>query len=399
MNRRGGRQHSAHPLVGSSPLHFLLCLGLASCIMEVDIGSNTVDGDDDDDASALVDHDLDGFTAAEGDCDDFDPDVGPAEAFSESCDGLDNDCSGEVDVDPLGVQVCARHDRFVQSLALDLLMVADRSPSAAPLIADVAESVPDLVQHLVGPRLDTHIGVVSMDMSTSDQQGRLIELSGRRYVSGNQDSALVAGSFVYRALTELGAQVVGPEGGRAALDAALFQQADGWNAGFARNSTPLVVVFLTNEEDPSVAPSVSALLEELDTSRGLSRITMHAVVQEEPYDCQGYSAPQDEGRSYLDLVALTGGFHLSMCEKDFSAFFSAIGQYAATEGLQTRFLLNTVAQLDSLQVVVRLPDGGGSVQLGPQDYALTDGGRTLVLLADPLPPAGSEIVVDYEMQY
>ncbi|MCA9492968.1 MAG: hypothetical protein KC621_23720 [Myxococcales bacterium] len=346
-----------------------------------------------------MDHDLDGFTVAEGDCDDFDPAVGPAEAFSESCDGLDNDCTGEVDVDTAGVRVCARHDRFVQSLALDMLLVVDRSPSATSLVADVAEAVPDLIQHLVGPRLDTHIGVVSMDMSTTDYQGRLVELSGRRFVSGSTDSALVAGSFLYRALTELGAQVVGQEGGRAALDAALFQQADSWNAGFARNSTPLVVLFVTDQEDPTTHPSVPELLEDLDAARGLSRITMHAVVQEEPYDCLGYSAPQDQGQSYLDLVSLTGGFHLSMCDKDYSAFLSAIGQYAATEGLQTRFLLGAEAQFHSIEVVVRLPDGGGSVQLEPTDYALTDGGRMLVLLGDPLPPAGSEIIVDYEMQY
>ena len=43
------------------------------------------------------DWDGDGVNAADGDCDDLDPDV--AEGISESADGIDNDCDGEVDED------------------------------------------------------------------------------------------------------------------------------------------------------------------------------------------------------------------------------------------------------------------------------------------------------------
>lgn len=73
-----------------------------------------VDGDACDELVLLVDHEIviyasdvcgrttdadgDGFTPADGDCDDADPNVNPGAA--EDCDGLDNNCDGAVDEGP-----------------------------------------------------------------------------------------------------------------------------------------------------------------------------------------------------------------------------------------------------------------------------------------------------------
>ena len=47
------------------------------------------------DTGLYVDGDGDGFTPEEGDCDDLNPDISPDAV--EACDGLDNDCNGEID--------------------------------------------------------------------------------------------------------------------------------------------------------------------------------------------------------------------------------------------------------------------------------------------------------------
>ncbi len=53
-------------------------------------------GDDGDDGGdQYTDDDGDGYTEDEGDCDDDNADVAPNQA--ESCDGLDNDCDGQID--------------------------------------------------------------------------------------------------------------------------------------------------------------------------------------------------------------------------------------------------------------------------------------------------------------
>jgi len=54
--------------------------------------------DDDDDTVSTDDNDGDGYSPADGDCDDSDNDVHPG--AQDVCDGVDNDCDGILDWDP-----------------------------------------------------------------------------------------------------------------------------------------------------------------------------------------------------------------------------------------------------------------------------------------------------------
>ncbi len=69
---------------------FLACSGNIEPAQPIDTEEPIGDSDD---------QDGDGFKASEDDCDDTNPDVNPGR--SESCDGLDNDCNGEIDDDPV----------------------------------------------------------------------------------------------------------------------------------------------------------------------------------------------------------------------------------------------------------------------------------------------------------
>ncbi len=76
------------------------CYGSPVCDDD-DTGSGGGDGGDDggdDGGGDDSDSDGDGYSSAEGDCDDSDPSVNPGEA--EICNNKDDDCNGEVDDDP-----------------------------------------------------------------------------------------------------------------------------------------------------------------------------------------------------------------------------------------------------------------------------------------------------------
>ncbi len=49
--------------------------------------------------NSAFDYDQDGCTENQGDCDDQNPSVNPAQ--QEICDQLDNDCNGEIDDQPI----------------------------------------------------------------------------------------------------------------------------------------------------------------------------------------------------------------------------------------------------------------------------------------------------------
>ena len=56
------------------------------------------DDDTDDEGDIYSDDDGDGYTEDEGDCDDGDPEVNPM--APELCNGIDDDCNGDIDDDP-----------------------------------------------------------------------------------------------------------------------------------------------------------------------------------------------------------------------------------------------------------------------------------------------------------
>ena len=69
-----------------------------------------------------TDHDGDGFSSTDGDCNDCDPNTNPG-AFDVPKDGIDEDCDGTVDDEPTGCDTMAvldSTDPFNAALAMDL---------------------------------------------------------------------------------------------------------------------------------------------------------------------------------------------------------------------------------------------------------------------------------------
>lgn len=379
----------------------LAAIALAACSgPEISLGTRD-DRPTPVDPPAEIDLDGDSFSVAEGDCDDHDPLRGPDAYFEDSrdidCDGIDNDCTGVVDQDALGVRACAKQDRFVQTMKTDVLFVVDQT---VPMSAHWSKAVAGanvLAGHVSGPGADSHIGVISTDMSDPKKyNGRLLAPEGAMalWLEGSLPwSDAIRERFFEGAIASRTPQGPGSdEGARAALNASIVVEGDAYNDGFMRVEAPLNVVFLTFDEDTS-EPDNTGLFEMLATYRTNGNTVFYALTQTGDFGCDGQrTAPAS---TLISLVQTTGGFYESLCLDDYEGFMSSVGQAIATDALQSTFKLEHAALLTSVSVLTQV-EGEDAIPWNGT-FALTD--PWTIVFPDAAPPAGSTIIVDYERDW
>lgn len=347
----------------------VLSLALA-CRVEGDVGAD----------ARSVDDDLDGFSEREGDCNDRDPAVAPG--FPEACDGVDDDCDGEVDG-----AVCARQESFASVARLDLLLVVDNTESMRDEHLRLVDGVGDLVPHLLGDGRDVHVGVITTDLGGDG--GVLRRVDGKAWIEAG-DSASMALDWLSRAV-DVGTGGDPVEQARAAAFAAVEIRSQDDNAGFRRADADLSLLIVSDEDDASAAPTLEDFLGWLNGGPGLDRASAHAVVSTEPLDACGSGA---WGQQHLSLVELTGGTWLSICEEDYGPFLAALAQFNVLRALPRRFPLEETADPTSIAVEVHLTTGFvDTLDAGRFAYDAVNG--EVVIIDDQAPPAGSTVVVRY----
>lgn len=370
-------------LAGCAPENFLIGVEGGTPVPKTDI--------------VRIDSDGDGFTRDEGDCDDLNAKVGPDAVFDEACDGLDNDCSGVVDVDEAGLRFCDAQKRFDQVLKADVLFVLDHTASMQEYWDRAASGAGALVRHVVGTGADTHVGVISTDMSNPDlYSGRLLspdDYPGLWLVGDDPNlDGPTRERFLAGAMTGRVPQLAGAEGARAALQAAVIDLADTYNNGFRRPDAPLNVVMITFDEDTSL-PDNAALLSGLSTYFTDAKTTFYALTQTSDFGCYGQRTVP--ATTLISLAQTTGGFYESLCLDDYTGFLSSVGQAVATDALKSTFDLGDPAQLPTVRV--RTQAEGKEPVDWTGGFALTD--PWTLVFPDTPPPAGVSIIVDFEIDW
>ncbi len=353
---------------------------LIACSTEFDFGVE---------ASAQLDADGDGFTPNENDCDDVDPAVSP-DAF-ETCDGLDQNCDGNVDEGADGTSACLVLERTTQVVTLDVLVVVTAATGMADFQSTLALGGIHLLDEVLIPANDVRVAVTSTAALTDTEPGVLRNVFGRSWV--DQGVGIPAATDWFATAAQPGelASGYGTDDVRKAVEAAIIlpELVDG---DFARDWAALAIVILANDDDDSGNdPTLGGLVFALDGVRGLGNTTVYAVVGTGDPKCTA-----EIGTDHLTLVSRLGGLSTSICADDYDAFLGSSGQNANFNALRDTFPLSSEPVPSSIVASVLLPEGGPPLALSvAQGSLLWEPALNAVRVVGAPPAAGSEITLTY----
>ena len=235
---------------------------------------------------------------------------------------------------------------------VDILWVIDTSGSMAPRQAGLASKLGQFVNNLNSTRLNYQMAVTTMDMSSAGAKGRWIAQSGTPFVlkpSTPNLLSLLQGHIQAGA----GGSVLerGMEAVRAGLSAPLL---NGANTGFLRDSSLLVVIFLSDENDKSASFDDVAFLDSIKPPLPYGDkgwVAQFLGVTPDDPSCKttewGYS---EAGSRYINLANTSGGAAESICDNDFGRALTNVNKRLTS--LLVEFFLDRKPAVETIQVTV-----------------------------------------------
>ncbi len=307
-------------------------------------------------------------------------------------------------------------ETFLQNFydSVDVLWVLDNSGSMSDSINRVKDNYDTFINQFVTEELDFHMGVITTDMSTATDQGKL--RGSPTYTSSDMSESEIIDTFMDTVNLILDRTGDGSEKGFDATEAALTEPlVSGHNAGFFRdfdddgNEVAIATIIVSDENNDLMASihESSSTTTFSDWYLGLKsssdRVTFSAICGDPTWDsslifggCENGNIDGDAGDEYVYAVNRTGGFWASICSSDFSEAIENLSQTAA--GLRSSFTLKYTPTGSALDIVVE-------VNGVPVDYysASTGNGwmldydtNSIVFYGDSVPEAGATVYVAYK---
>ncbi len=347
---------------------------------------------------------------------------GPCKVTADCAGPKDALCAGQTFVTALvgqGTFDNERTDEFTggPGKQVDVLLVVDNSPGMAAAQAKLAASLPQLMQLASQWQVDYHVGVVTTDMTSATDKGRLRTLGQTRVVT--QKTVDATGTL--QSLAVVGASGSTVEQGLAAAKAALslphtfdsqkacLQDTDctdgacvagpdgkkacgGHNRGFLRKDASLEIVFVSDDDDASPA-DVAYYVNALFSIKGAANkdlLHVHALVP------SGGACGPKPGSRYIAVAKDTGGKVASVCDASFAAALKGIGELAFTH--KHHYALSMTPQPATLSVSV----GGKPCTAGPTGWFYEGKSNRVVLVSKSLggtcvPAKGDKVSVHYKV--
>jgi len=324
-----------------------------------------------------------------------------------------------VPIDGAGTYETEHTDTFTQTTGqdVDVLFVIDNSGSMSEEQNNLAANFQSFISGAATWQNDYHIGVTTTDLET--ENGRLVAAgSNKRFVT-----TATQGQFAANA--QVGTNGSGDEKGLACAQAALSLPhtagsgdpanltscgADtdctapercwdgycgGRNRGFIRENAALEVVIVSDEEDSSPG-DLNFYINFFKSIKGFyneNLFHLHAIVGDVPNGCSSSAGDATAGQRYDNVANATGGAIVSVCDTNFAAGLSSIGDIAF--GLRTQFFLGRLPDPTTIAVGV----AGTSCQSASGANWVYDADSNSVVFSETgscMPAAGQQVVIKYK---
>ena len=283
---------------------------------------------------------------------------------------------------PISVERVTDTHVQVKPMKADILFVISNWWSSARAQEELIDAFDDMLYILIDSGIDYHIGVISTDTDHIEDNGKLREGLGVRWIDTENTRPIL--TFTQMATMEASG-CVGPRRPRDATFMALERQINSHNAGFRRNDATIHTVFVSDEADMSHDHSVNEWIEWYDSyGPNPDRDTLSAIV--------------DLGKAPENVTAaeFMGGAAHDIFDVPWDNVLQHIGLQA--RGPQSEFFLSRVPEKTSIEVWVYEPTGLVQYVQGPRgegDFKYIPH-RNSILFHDYMPPAGAQIDITYE---
>ncbi|MCB9741965.1 MAG: choice-of-anchor D domain-containing protein [Alphaproteobacteria bacterium] len=281
--------------------------------------------------------------------------------------------------------------------SVDVIWVVDNSGSMSDVVAHLSSRFQDFIDPwLALGEFDWQMGVITTDMDNPLHQGRL---QGNGVIT--PDSADPRTDFL-RAVDQ-GDQGSGNERGFDAVEAAITSPLiDGYNAGLLRDGVPLYVIFVSDEDDAS-SMTASSFVNDLVAIKGDISLVKVAAICGGPgglfggcnvtHDWSQGPVTATGADKYVEATELTASTWSSICAEDYAPALNLMATLAA--GMNDTFYLSgTPTNLGTLFVYV----DGVEAPYGTLDGWTYDASlNAIVFHGDTIPPAESQITIEYEL--
>ncbi|MES2854884.1 MAG: hypothetical protein V4692_03420 [Bdellovibrionota bacterium] len=290
------------------------------------------------------------------------------------------------------------NDNFGQKVEynknVDMLFVVDTSTSMARQQDLTADQIDVVINSFRGTGLNFQFAVTTMDMGSGGAKGRFLYKPGTSAVLNSSTPNLSAILGDRLRIGDTGSATErGLEAMRTALTAPL--STTGVNAGFMREESLLVVVFLTNEEDKSASANYANVLDALHPpfeSGDRSWVIQYMGVMPNDPACMtsdwGFSSV---GYKYMALADASGGATESICDADLRRALTNV-QGRILE-IMSEYKLNRLPNVDTIAIYV---NGRPLPKDAVNGWTYDEERNSIRFHGTGVPPPGSRISVKYD---